>query len=627
MSARIPIFVSFLLVLSFATQVAAIDLSQMNRTEQMEALLRAFTEKHELTATALDDGTMPPTGTIRKCGLPLALQVKALESQFGTIAGYEEVMARPANLPLTFDSPSGHFKIHFTTTPGSRDTIHTKYGDSNSNGVPDYVEIVARIADSCWEHHINQLGFVVPIDDGTAGGDSRYDIYVMNVDSRIYGSTVPDEEFIISGKYQATSWMELDTKYEDYAGYSDRPIEALQVTLAHEFLHAIHLTYDSREVCTAPSCTPTFYNPYWLEMSSVWMEEEMYDGVNDYYNYLQYYLPTVHKAPYHISDDGLSIYGAALFPIFLSEKYGRDVMRRAWEYCGSITGENFFAGAIQSALADHTGGTVNLEQAWTEYSRWLFFTGSRARTGRYFSEAANYDMVPDGFSNPTRAYIRYYSGYPVTVTQSGDNQFLPSELGINYLVFRTGSLASGFVLDFIGTVSTNPTTEWRKSVIAYDRFNPNGLFRVSEITYPLNTQVQVEDLDAITDVLVIPTIVNPELKRLTNSYRFSVADSSVQISENKVLFANTKLIGSDLTDRPLTVIFDVVQTSEVDISVYTVAGEQVYKSERLSVNPGDPYSLNWTAINESKEVVASGVYIVQARIGDEVWYQKILVVR
>lgn len=627
MSARIPTFVTLLIVLSFAVQAAAIDLSQMNRTEQMQALLSAYNEKTEVAATALGDEGVPGTGIIQKCGLPLALQIRALENQYGTIAGFEDVMARPANLPLNFDSPGGHFKIHYTMTPGSRDTVHTRYGDNNSNGVPDYIDIVARIADSCWEHHINQLGFIEPIDDGTAGGDARYDVYVMNLDSRIYGSTVPDEEIVVGGSYKATSWMELDTKYEDYQGYSDRPIAALQVTVAHEFLHAIHLTYDSREVCTAPSCTPSNYNPYWLEMSAVWMEEEMYDGVNDYYNYLGYYLPTVHKAPYYISDDGLSIYGAALFPIFLAEKYGKEVNRIAWEYCGATTGENFFSGAIQSALADHTGGTVNLEQAWTEYSRWLFFTGTRARTGRYFPEAASYGMVPDEFSNPTRAYIRYYSEYPVTTAESGDNQFLPSELGINYLVFRTGSLASGFVLDFTGIVSTNPSTEWRKSVIAYDRFNANGLFRVSDIVYPLNTQVQVEDLDAITDVLVIPTIVNTDLRRLSNSYRFSVADTSVQISENKVLFANTKLIASDAVDRPLTVIFDVVQTSDVDISVYTVAGERVYKSERLTVNPGDPYSFTWNAKNGSDELVASGIYVVQARIGDEIRHQKILVVR
>ena len=182
-------------------------------------------------------------------------------------------------------------------------------------------------------------------------------------------------------------------------------------------------------------------------------------------------------------------------------------------------------------------------------------------------------------------------------------------------------------MDFVGVISSSPSTEWRKSVIAYDRFNANGLFRVSETLYPLNTQVQVDDLDAITDVLVIPTIVNPELKRLANSYRFSVADTSVLIDENKVLFANTKLISSSAVDRPLTVIFDVAQTAEVDISIFTVTGEQVYKSQRESVSPGDPHSFTWSARNENDEPVASGIYIVQARIGDEVRHQKILVVR
>ena len=383
MSARIPFFVSLLLVLSFAVQATALELSQMNRTEQMQALLNAYNEKFGPASTSLGDGIVLATGITQKCGLPLALQIKAFENQYGTIAGFEEVMARPTNLPSTFDSPGGHFKIHYTTTAGSRDTILTKYGDQNSNGVPDYPEIVARIADSCWEHHINDLGFIEPINDETSGGDSRYDIYLKDVGASVYGSTVPESDFGSGEFVRTTSWMELDTKYEDYSGYANRPIEALQVTMAHEFFHAIHLTYDGREVCTAPNCTNN-YNPYWLEMSSVWMEEETYDDVNDYYNYLQFYLPTIHKAPNYISNDGLNIYGAGLFPIFLAERYGKDIIRKVWESCSGTPGENFLSGALQSALSDQTNGTVNLEQAWTEYSRWLFFTGGRARTRTIF---------------------------------------------------------------------------------------------------------------------------------------------------------------------------------------------------------------------------------------------------
>jgi flagellar hook assembly protein FlgD len=106
-----------------------------------------------------------------------------------------------------------------------------------------------------------------------------------------------------------------------------------------------------------------------------------------------------------------------------------------------------------------------------------------------------------------------------------------------------------------------------------------------------------------------------------------VADTSVQIDENSVLFANTKMISASVVDRPLTVIFDVARPADVDISIFTVAGEEIYRSERRSVNPGDPHSFTWSARNENDEPVASGVYIVQARIGSEVRHQKVLVVR
>ena len=213
------------------------------------------------------------------------------------------------------------------------------------------------------------------------------------------------------------------------------------------------------------------------------------------------------------------------------------------------------------------------------------------------------------------------------MAESGDNQFPPSELGANYTVFRTGSLDSGFVMDFVGVASTNPTTEWRKSVIAYDRFNANGLFRVHENLYPLNTQVREDDLDGVTDVVVIPTIINPDLKRLGNSYRFSVADSSVVIAEDLVSFANTKFNVANARELPFKVIFDVHAPANVDISIFTVAGERVYQSEVKAITPGDPYSFIWEGQNDDDEDVASGVYIVQARIGADVRHQKILVVR
>ena len=628
MIARITFTISLLTILFAVVPSHAASLAEMSHYDQMLALRAAYQQNFGAEKSIFGGENALAGDGMRKCGLPLALEIRALQAEHGTIAGFSEVMDRPTNLPLEFDSPGGHFKIHYTTTPGSRDTIDTRYGDQNSNSVPDYVEIVARIADSCWVHHIDQLGYVEPINDAAhGGGDARYDIFVKDVGSQVYGSTVPDVGIDDNGTFRFTTWMEVDTRYQDYFNYSNRPIEALQVTVAHEFFHAIHLTYDGLETCTTPACPLSAQNPYWLEMSAVWMEEETYDDVNDYYSYLQFYLPTIHNAPYYISNDGLNIYGAGVFPIFLAEKYGRDIIRRAWEYCGATPRENFFVNAIQNALFDQTGGEVNLEEAWTEFTRWLFFTGGRARTGRYFSEAANYDMVPDVIGNPPRNYIRYYSEYPITSQQSADNQFQPSELGINYTVFRTGSLDSGFVMDFVGVASTNPTTEWRKSVIAYDRFNANGLFRVHENLYPLNTQVREDDLDGVTDVVVIPTIINPELRRLGNSYRFSVADSSVVIEEDLVSFANTKFNVANARELPFKVIFDVHAPANVDISIFTVAGERVYQSEVKAITPGDPYSFIWEGQNDDAEDVASGVYIVQARIGADVRHQKIFVVR
>ncbi|MGB5138769.1 MAG: hypothetical protein WBP29_09585, partial [Candidatus Zixiibacteriota bacterium] len=289
MIARITTSIALLLIL-FATNITGAELSQMSRYDQMLALRAAYEQQFGVEKSTLAGDEALGGDRMRKCGLPLALEIRALISQYGTIAGFEDVMARPTNLPLEFNSTGGHFKIHYTTTPGSRDTIDTRYGDQNSNGVPDYVEIVARIADSCWVHHVDSLGYMEPLNDaGLGGGDERYDIFVHDVGASIYGATSPELSILDGTIFRTSSWIEVDTKYQRFPGYSDRPIDALQVTLAHEFFHAIHLTYDGQEVCFGTPCEQfANQNPYWLEMSAVWMEEETYDDVNDYYSYLPY---------------------------------------------------------------------------------------------------------------------------------------------------------------------------------------------------------------------------------------------------------------------------------------------------------------------------------------------------
>ncbi|TFH61490.1 MAG: hypothetical protein E4G91_08060 [Candidatus Zixiibacteriota bacterium] len=576
---------------------------------------------------------------IIKCGTPYFLQARVLSPEYRQALGYT-AGTRPymQELSKQFDSPGGHFRIHYTDSLESRHLIDTTYGDHNSNGVPDYAEIVARIADSVWVHHIGTLGYHEPPNDGeTPYGDGpRYDIFLIGLGEGLYGFTQPDEPAIVDGTHvRLTSWMALGNHYENFQGYEQRPIEAVQVTVAHEFFHAIQFWYDAKEPCTDANCTDVKQNPYWMEMSAVWMEEETYDNVNDYYGYLPYYFPYVQHSlrSFATSPPGdwktLYCYGAGVFPIYLSQRFGKEIIKKAWEYCGEVSGSNFLESAIQAALHDVTGGQVDLPYAWTDYGRWLYFTETRTRPGQFFEEAANYKpMIPMNFelAGEMYPYIRLYSSYPIKPNQTGGYNFFPDGFGFNYLDFKTASLDSVLTFGFDGT--SGNYFDWRLSVIAFDQNYPTTPVWVDAELHGDKDTFEVKNFNSYSDIIVIPTLVNPDLKFLNNQYRFSVDDTSIVITENRIAYGPSKIILSDPqeSNRSLLVTVRVVEDATVDMKVYTAAAERIFSVQK-HVDKNDEVPLRWFGKNDHGEEVSSGVYIVQIRVNNDDKTFKVLVIR
>lgn len=580
---------------------------------------------------------------IIKCGTPYILQAMALSPEYRQALGYTVSTTRPYMQELSkhFDSPGGHFRIHYTDSAGNVNLIDTSYGDLNNNHVPDYAEIVARIADSVWVHHIDTLEYQEPPNDGeTSYGDGpRYDIFLIGLSQGLYGFTQYDEPPIVDGSHvRLTSWIALGNNYKSFQGYETRPIEAVQVTVAHEFFHAIQFWYDAREPCADASCTPAKQNPYWMEMSAVWMEEETYDNVNDYYGYFPYYFPYVHHSlrTFATSPSGdwstLYCYGAGVFPMYLSQQFGKEIIKKAWEYCGEVSGSNFLESAIQAALNDVTSGQVDLPHAWTEYGRWLYFTGTRARPGQFFEEAANYPVIPTDLelAGDTYHYIREYSSYPIKPDSTGDYRFFPDNFGINYLDFKTASLASVLTFGFDAEKSGG-YFDWRLSVMAFDQNSSTTPVWVDDELHVDKETFEVKSFkdSSYSDIVVMPTLVDPALTLLNNQYSFSVDDTSIVITGNLILYFPSKIILSDPkeSNRSLRVWVRLAENATVGLQVFTAAGERVYRSDSVSGIKNSEPSLYWPAKNEHGETVSSGVYIVQISVGDFLKTIKVLVIR
>ena len=294
--------------------------------------------------------------------------------------------------------------------------------------MPNYVEATALIADSVYDHIVNQLGYPIPPSDGfyPEGADSSYDIYLVNLPSNFYGLAYPDSVWSDSvGYYQATSFIKLDNDYAQLDGYQGRPLDAIRVTMAHEYFHAVQFGIDPLE---AEDFDQAVQKRYWMEISSVWMEEEVYDNINDYYGYLPFFFndPTVSLQRFAGGD--LHPYASGIFGVFLSERFNRDVMRETWFKCGEYgVGPHVFI-ALDEVLDSATSGQYDLPRAFAEFAQWNYFTNFRAPwapNGATYEEAIEYPAIPAsamfknssfdtiGAAEPEHmaaAYIRFQGG-------------------------------------------------------------------------------------------------------------------------------------------------------------------------------------------------------------------------
>jgi hypothetical protein len=187
------------------------------------------------------------------CATPIFLDMKAKWDRLS--AGAKQVLQPYSSRPSfseseqTYDTPGGHFKIHFVTE-GS-DAVSEPTVDQNHNGVPDWVDTAGDILDYVWDKEVNGLSYRQPPSDGgypggyDNGGDGRYDVYLLNLASNYLGYTTP--EFFVSGSSgPATSYLVLDNDYVGFGSQHTRD-QWMQVTAAHEFFHAIQMGYDGQE--------------------------------------------------------------------------------------------------------------------------------------------------------------------------------------------------------------------------------------------------------------------------------------------------------------------------------------------------------------------------------------------
>jgi hypothetical protein len=500
-----------ILTLTITSAATADELSREQQQQIIERYMYVTGQRTDRPA-ALEAGEMPSGPD--KCGTPAILDFTQnrdrLDRDLMAALGVDADADRPV-LQESHGVPGGYTLIHYNTTGDS--AVWRAGIDNDHDGVPDYVEALALIADSCYIHMVDSLGYAPPLTDSICddGGDGRIDIYLINEMPGLYGLTHNQWECSDALEYQhEASWIIIENDFQSLPNYVDRPLDAARVTIAHELFHVFHFSIDATEHAS------------WFEMSAVWMEEEIYDNINDYYLHDSLYFSTPWLG---LQDISFHMYQSAVFPIYLSERYDPGVIRAVWERSGALGLGPDYLMAIDDVLdsvsrtpayaqyeclcynADSTGClessliVEDLASAFAEFAVWNFFTGpyaDQAPNGIGYSEAEHYASIPIDS-------MVICNTYPISVGPN-DNYFEPQPNGAVYMRMENlQSIDLDTLFDMFVKPDPNAIVRWGVSGIFQMEDNPDSHVVVTDVVDAWETWVCYEmEGDSCVDLRLNP---------------------------------------------------------------------------------------------------------------------------
>jgi hypothetical protein len=246
--------------------------------------------------------------------------------------GLTRAESRPilSDIPQTLATP--HFLIHYALA--GVDAVAP--ADANGNGIPDYVDAVAQALERSRTVEVEILGWLEPPSDGRVDPESpSYDVYIQRL--TVQGLTFP--EVIVGDNEHSEDVIEPFARCSYIILHSQLNPGILQVTAAHEYNHAIQFGYNA--------AAEGFDARRWLmEGTATWMEDQVYDDVNDNIGYLPRLLAAPDRSLTHPDNH----YASWLFFQHIEEHAGgQATVRSIWQRSTPLTGD-FSTLVIQQAL-------------------------------------------------------------------------------------------------------------------------------------------------------------------------------------------------------------------------------------------------------------------------------------
>ncbi len=271
----------------------------------------------------------------------------------------------------------GRFRIHYDTSGSKAPSLLDKYGNPIPNSWKNYVDSVGKIFNEVWDYQINRLGFAQPPLDA----EQLYDIYIDSLSESEYGATIfnPSEPLNPGEQPERfSSYILIDNDYNIAKRYTVG-MNALKVTAAHEFSHAIQIgAYGLRDE-----------DIHAHEITSTWLEDVIYDEVNDYYQYLKDYFGDSKRQlgfwqglPFNSCNFFIG-YERAIWGHYTSKRFEPIFMRKVWEQMRNYS----FLASTEIVL--QTYGS-DLKSSFAEFAKWNYYTADRAIIDTYYPEGNKY---------------------------------------------------------------------------------------------------------------------------------------------------------------------------------------------------------------------------------------------
>jgi len=554
------------------------SLSAQNIANSLETVINAFngikTDDRHLTHHLLD---------IAKNGRNIdyndKVKLEALGFNFGSRLISRGGSERPESIGLDKFLDSEYFRFHYSTS--GPHAVDTK--DINNNLRPDYVEDVIKVFDYVADKLHNEMGYTRPPSDGyysstrDKGGSNHYDIYIRSIPSKYYGYVQPEEYSQGNGdnerselrneKNAFTSYMAIRNNYKKF---SLSELENIKVTAAHEYFHAIQFGYDGWE------------KPWLLEASAIWMEEEIYDEINDCYQYMKDWFKYPHKS---LDESGFHWYGSFIFFEYIEQHMG-----------GSDTIRKIMEASVQSNSKEKDGSHLAINQA-------LKLNNHSFQKALNGMSVAN--QIMSSFESKNYSYEEAES-YPVDGPNISDI--------INFQFGRKDTINSSklsrFGSEYFQVISNDPVliNLTNKSGSLPD-LQLNAILKKNDNSYSIISSPSI-NIDPSELKSIFLSIVSQDTIGGNWDYQLSVENGKSGTNINSPI--------EFVLNRPYPNPFNgsikfslyVIKDSKITIDLIGINGRRIIRLFSGELSSGN-HNYNWRGIDQNGNQVSSGVYYIK----------------